>query len=146
MLVKDLKFRIVKKKNSRGTYANCSNDKCNCNTPFIWGSEAQSRLSEYELQNCEVELFTGMKDFDGGKDLYVGDIVEWGCKELGFSKEVGVIVWDNDNGNGDFRYGVKVYKRNTNERTDFFNLKDMNNHCRIIGNIHENAELLGGEE
>lgn len=140
MKVKDLHFRIVKKKNNRGTYAVCGNDNCKCNTPFIYGSEAQSRLGEYELQDCQIELFTGMTDFNG-KKMYVGDIVEWS----NFSEKVGVIVCDND-GTSIFRFGVKIYEKKTSEIIDCLSLENMNNHCRIIGNIHDNSELLGGKK
>ena len=83
---------------------------------------------------CEIELFTGFCDTNG-KRIYEGDIVEWG----NFSEKVGVIV-------STFRSGVKIYEKKTGEIIDYIFIKNMYNNCSVIGNIHENPELLGGEE
>lgn len=140
MLVKDLKFRIVKKKNSWGNYSNCSNEKCPCNTPFLWGSEAQNRLGEYELQNCEVEIFTGFCDTNG-KRIYEGDIVsfEADSHDMGILIIAGKVVFKNG------RFIIEGYERFFPHYSFFdFVLKDKG--IKIIGNIHENPELIGGEE
>ena len=73
-----------------------------------------------------VEQYTGLKD-KNGKEIYDGDIVK-----CGFVYEV---AWlEKDGGWFCFRDNDTVY-------TPLYHLK-----CEVIGNIHENPELLGVEE
>lgn len=125
MKVKDLDFRIVKKKNKKGNYSVCGNEDCHCNNPFLYGNEAKNRICEEDLQDCEIEFFTGFKDENECK-IYEGDIVD----------------------TGDFRDVVKFEKSKgwiLQETLD--SLDDYQDwQLEVIGNIHENPELLGGEK
>lgn len=98
-----------------------------------------------------VEQYTGLKDCEG-KEIYEGDIViieevnEDSSSGSTFEREPVAIVWKNlqwmfDNGK----------KKVLGERdwTDYANLSSTYGHnvdFKIIGNIHENPSLLGGEK
>ena len=89
--------------------------------------------------NYIVEHCTGLKD-KNGKEIYEGDIVE---EDIDFNSKMT---------DGTFRY--KVY---WNEDELCWSLEPigpesihndlwkLNSSCRVVGNIHENPELLGGE-
>lgn len=75
MKIADFDFRIVKPKNKQGGYNSCGNDECVCNTPFLYGDEAKYRLGEF-IDNGEggIELWSGMTD-KNGRRIYENDIV-----------------------------------------------------------------------
>lgn len=81
-----------------------------------------SRISRKMVEDdFTVEQFTGLKDCEGIK-IYEGDIIE--DEEHYYS----VISWDND----DSMYVA----------SDVGGIADMNFPIKVIGNIHQNPELL----
>ena len=70
-----------------------------------------------------LEQFTGLKD-KNGKEIYEGDIVKL------WDGEPELVVWDNL---------IGAYEPLSWEIFD-------TDECEVIGNIHENLELLGREE
>jgi len=83
-----------------------------------------------------VEQYTGLKDCKG-KDIYEGDILDWKhfyvYGDTDGIKKVDVVV---------FRAGAFVCKRYGKLARDF----GYQQPCEIIGNIHENPELLEAKE
>ena len=98
-----------------------------------WGKKTDKVLPETGGQ------YTG-KDI-GNEKLFEGDIVEWYedyDDSFGYSKTANgysVVVWDNEN----YCWSFKT----DNEYTQPFNDWNWEN-CFIIGNIHDNPELLEG--
>ncbi|EAM0014761.1 hypothetical protein D0322_06385 [Campylobacter coli] len=100
------------------------------------------QLDDLDNSNLEIELFTGYYD-DKGNKIYVGDIIE--C--LVFTNEKNseifyeIICFDMELGlcsklsNGDGGYLFDLL-RDKNNKT----IKDV----YVVGNIHENKELLKG--
>ena len=80
-----------------------------------------------------IEQYTGLTD-KNGKEIYEGDIV----KNIEGVNETAVCVWDESNAEFDFRCKDGKYTRD--------NVKSWLEMYEVIGNIHENKELLGGEE
>lgn len=85
-----------------------------------------------------VEQYTGLKD-KNGREVYEGDIV---TDALGNKHTV---EWDDE----EVRYyfqpvgSTYYYDRVAPETTDY---STMEGRWSVIGNIHENPELLGGED
>ncbi|EAI6488979.1 hypothetical protein CA496_01120 [Campylobacter coli] len=100
------------------------------------------QLDDLDSSNLEIELFTGYYDYKGNK-IYIGDIIE--C--LVFTNEKNleifyeIICFDMELGlcsklsNGDGGYLFDL-RRDKNNKT----IEDV----YVVGNIHENKELLKG--
>ncbi|EOY5868550.1 YopX family protein [Campylobacter coli] len=102
------------------------------------------RINEVEFvknkNDLEIELFTGYYDYKGNK-IYIGDIIE--C--LVFTNEKNseifyeIICFDMElglcsklsNGDGGYLFDLRRHKNNKT-------IEDV----YVVGNIHENAELL----
>lgn len=80
-------------------------------------------------KNYIVEQYTGLKD-KNGKEIYEGDILQIDDHILGDF----VVVWHN--------FGWKIKRSVGYESLSVHKSED----CTVIGNIHENSELLGGEK
>lgn len=74
-----------------------------------------------------IRQYTGLKDRNG-KEIYEGDVVEWDS----FRFE---IVWDQEMAQ------LKHKRIDPNGHDDYFELGN-NEAQEVIGNIHENPELL----
>lgn len=70
-----------------------------------------------------IEQYTGLKD-KNGKEIYEGDIVKL------WDREPEMVVWDNL---------IGAYDPLSWETFD-------TDECEVVGNIHENPELIGGKE
>lgn len=85
---------------------------------------------EYEYQYVEVEAveqYTGLKD-KNGKEVYEGDIVSVRNKNRKNEYDIGVVEF----GKAAFRCPFLLGKYHSGQ-------------VEVIGNIHENTDLLGGQ-
>ncbi len=106
-------------------------------------TDGYTREKEYYIQNenCSylvnpetVGQYTGLSD-KNGKKIFVGDIVKV-CR--GKDIEKGIIYYDERIG----AYAVLYNDGNINLLFDIFTSKDSNVYIEVIGNIHDNPELL----
>jgi uncharacterized phage protein (TIGR01671 family) len=93
-----------------------------------------------KLNNIEITQFTGLKD-KNGKEIYEGDIVDYGVWENG-DGERAVIAWHDELARFglDFfsKYGREGYTGRNTHLVDY--LKNM----EIIGNIYQTQQDGGG--
>ncbi|EAH8350231.1 hypothetical protein FU871_06045 [Campylobacter jejuni] len=122
MKLQDFDFRIWDK-----NYTGCDNKNCKCQSNFIYGEEAKIRLSEFN-NDAEIELWTGYFD-KNDKKIYEGDILENKMTMEDLPYKV-VFKW------GAF-YLVEI-DENDEDLMDEFLFTEL----EVIGNIHENPELL----
>ena len=100
----------------------------NCLREYIPKKELMENFAEYlEEDHLYIEQYTGLKD-KNDKEIYEGDILRR-SEEGGFDI-VGGVEWSEKAA----RFWVKRY------------YYPNGNKWEMIGNIHENPELLGGEE
>ncbi|CAM3433266.1 YopX family protein [Helicobacter labetoulli] len=148
MKLKDFDFRIAKPKNKQGGYNSCSNDECVCNTPFLYGDEAKYRLGEFiDNGNGSIELWSGFYDSKGTK-IYEGDIVKYDSNTRPlvavFEKNTFYIVDTSIEKDLQVDCGTRLQGIYDNRSNGYTNQKL---EClEVLGNIHENAELLKTEK
>ena len=98
-----------------------------------------------EVDPETVGQYTGMKD-KNGKKIFEGDIVRL-TDEHNEMEWTAVVVFGNPN--GDYNWGWQL---NAVEEFDgnkdillWVDMEESGAYCEIIGNIHDNPELIGGE-
>lgn len=128
MKIKDFYFRIVLKPAQLADLQ--------CQSPLVYGNEAMRILSECIDTEAEVELWSGLYDKNNVK-IYKNDIVKYYKDD-----DVLVVVFSNI-GTGQWflsGYKRKVYFRNVYKSDG--HVYSLSKRLEIVGNIHENPELL----
>ena len=87
-----------------------------------------------DQNNFVIEQFTGIQD-KNGKDIYEGDIVTWGYANC--AVEFGELDITSEDCIERYMYGRKTGKSNIDCADD-----SIDNKCEVIGNIHQNKELI----
>ena len=93
--------------------------------------ETEGGWEQYEVQSDTIGQFTGLTDINGN-EIYEGDIVQ--CGE--FVYEVGYAN----------RFASFVLLRKQDMFAHYFGEAMEANECEVIGNIHDNPELLKGSQ
>lgn len=132
----ELKFRAWHKGNlENGEFIPFHTVKSPGVVRFEWISDLSKHPLNYDVGNILadddwiVEQYTGLKDMNG-KEIYEGDILQHNVGEYSF---IGARC------KGVYQY----YIQGENDNYDLIDICD-NNNCdlEIIGNIHEDSELL----
>ncbi len=99
----------------------------------MWGEwhilNSDNVNTAYSVDSATIGQYTGMKD-KNGKEIYEGDILQ---DEMGFKGE---ISYSMAAFYGDFGEGIEP---------QYFS-EGLHEACIVIGNIHDNPELLKGGE
>lgn len=102
--------------------------------------EDDSGVPHHENTDLVVEFKTGLKD-KNGKEIYEGDIVseefEYGGEK---TKTIWQVRWCDD------ECGFELHYVSGFEVDDCSLVADDEENCEVIGNVHENGELLEEEK
>lgn len=118
---REIKFRAWDKKQNKMLHG------VSIGTIKVWDENAPIISHEFSYsENCIFEQYTGLKD-KHGKEIYEGDIVE-----STWNGDKAEVVWNDVEG-------------------ELEHYADFNTHSKysgsvVIGNIHENPELLGSKD
>lgn len=150
MKLKDFDFRIWNGKKyinnvKGGVYIHKINDYIKCLKRNQDCYDYEFELDDLDNSNLEIELFTGFYD-KNGKKIFEGDILEYTrwCEQYMEDAEHSetiyeVVCFDTNGGlyskllNGEFGWFFEHFMNDKNNT-----IEEMS----IIGNIHENKELL----
>lgn len=141
--MRDIKFR-GKTINGEWVYGNLvqGNDDTGC-CIIDYANHETDTYSWNEVHPDSVGEYTGLKD-KNGNEIYEGDIVKWDDNSNGKYWRVAVVEI-----NPDIRF--RIVKNTTHELSTKdgyifeygnFIYTDTHNHLTIVGNIHQNPELL----
>lgn len=98
--------------------------------------ETEDGIPHHENTDLIIELSTGLKD-KNGKKIWEGDIVKLTGKVAKNKSTLYKVVWDN------FLTGFDLISlERSKEDIGYLNEVEMEERYKVIGNIHENKELL----
>ena len=133
MAEREIKFRCWDSKEKKMIYD--IQDEfycCECACEYSGGScdDGDSYFGVYlDDERYEVEQYTGLKD-KNGKCLYKGDIVEFPVDDGMLRIVRGIVMYDAPSFYMDYRQAAPR----------------LHSGCMVLGNIHENPELLDCKE
>lgn len=131
MKLQDFDFRLALTQEVMADIA-CDNKDCSCQTPLLYGEQARNHLNDPLYKDCEVELWTGYKDSKDTR-IYENDIIHTDKGEIFVvATESEVTAWTLlENGRPCCSLAEVMFE---SERVE------------VLGNIHENLELLHQKE
>lgn len=102
----------------------------------------KKQLISYVIDPTTVGQYIGLRDqrrtqeFPAGLRIYKGDVVNRGCFYEGKPDELSVVVWDQPMARWRWEGIGHIKGRGLYPNTS------VSRHAKVIGNIHENPELL----
>lgn len=126
--MREIKFRGYNRKNKQwlyGFYLQNRGAHFVCPDEFATGKE----WDDYEVEPETVGQYTGLTD-ENGREIYEGDIVK-----VSYSGSVFVVTFD-----------IGCFLADGIADKYLTDLNDFSDDCEVIGNIHDNPELITTKE
>lgn len=141
---REIKFRIWSTENRRYERERLPNNVLKFGFDLF---ELEFFLDEDERDNYIFEQYTGIKD-KNGKEIYEGDIVRYSFTNPNRTYTEPVSFGSIQDGEGyyhqEFLAWRTTYVDDGEAHSSLLDLVEPNWTCEVIGNIHENKELLNG--
>ncbi|EDO8530879.1 hypothetical protein K1268_000964 [Campylobacter jejuni] len=146
MKLSDFDFRVWDGKKyinniKGGFYIHKINDYIKCLKRNQDCYDYEFELDDLDNSNLEIELFTGLYDKNGTK-IYENDILEYETLEKLYHitrdntyKMFKIEIFSKN-------FNNKIYKMKAEPDISFLKVFKSEKNMKVIGNIHENAELL----
>lgn len=110
---------------------------------ILYQHPADGSLAGYEVNPSTVGQFTGLTDKNDRK-IFEGDVVEVRTQDTGRLRRAEIRFGEFADINSDEECYIGFYIAFDGVTTTACQLKECTNFVEIIGNIHDNPELLGG--
>lgn len=129
---REIKFRVWSKEDRKY--------RTDCNLTGLFNSVTGTPATIYsdEGDRFDIEQYTGFKD-KNGKKIYEGDLLQWDLFDGRKPACIMKVRWNQDEG------CFEIHFIRGNFGDSMLNQDDCSKGYEVIGNIHENPELLGGE-
>jgi len=131
--MREIKFRVWMNYVKKNVCPMCSSEKEHYVNGFKYIPEDVSLTSEVIEDYPIIEQYTGLKDKQG-KEIYEGDIIA----EYGYI--IGIITFNSNNFAG--IPGFHICDKNDKSVCFYYGLVPDEEDSEVIGNIHENPELV----
>jgi len=102
----------------------------------------ESVFTDFKIDPDTLGQFTGLYDRNG-KEVYEGDVVFWIAIDMrGRGKgEQGAIIWDKDT----MAWAIMRNKPTSDGRPCIISRPFDKKHLEVVGNVHDNPELMKGD-
>ncbi len=141
---REIKFRGRRPDNGEWVYGDLLHSKTSCRIVCYTEIEIEGFIEaeyHYFVNPDTVGQYTGMHDRTG-KEVYEGDVVFWIAIDLrGRGKgEQGAIIWDEHT----MTWAIMRDKPTLDGRPCIISRPFDKKHLEVVGNIHDNPELMKG--
>lgn len=136
--MRTIKFRGKRLDNSEWVYGDLLRMH---DVPYIYPDPAPNGWNDYEVIPDTVGQFTGLLD-KNGKEIYEGDVLSV-LYNISLDRENVCVVYG---GAGELSPGFYFSDDGTNDINHTWMFRDFINDGEVIGNIHDNPELMKQNE
>lgn len=142
--MRDILFRGRRRDNGAWIYGDLRHWH-NGEIAIVGLTNTTNSIAGYEVDHATVGQFTGITD-KNGKNIFDGDVVEVRTQDTGELRRAEIRFGEFADINSDEECYIGFYIAFDGVTTTAYQLKEYTNFVEIIGNIHDNPELLEGSK